>query len=60
VAKASIGAAEEFPEGKPYRVDAGPNTARKRARDTMAPLNNKNTNIHVPTNSPQGIPHSGY
>jgi hypothetical protein len=24
-----------------YRVDAGPNTARKRARDTMAPLNNK-------------------
>jgi hypothetical protein len=43
VAKASIGAAEEFPEGKPYRVDAGPNTARKRARDTMAPLNNKNT-----------------
>jgi hypothetical protein len=41
VAKASIGAAEEFPEGKPYRVDAGPNAARKRARDTMAPLNNK-------------------
>jgi hypothetical protein len=24
-----------------YRVDAGPNAARKRARDTMAPLNNK-------------------
>ena len=44
-----------------YRVDAGPNAARKRVRDTMAPLNNqKNTSIHVPTNSPQGIPHSGY
>jgi hypothetical protein len=27
--------------GDHYRVDAGPNTARKRARDTMAPLNNK-------------------
>jgi hypothetical protein len=26
---------------KPYRVDAGPNAARKRARDTMAPLNHK-------------------
>ena len=31
VAGASIGAVEEFPEGKPYRVDKGPNAARKRA-----------------------------
>ena len=52
VAKASIGAAEEFPEGKPYRVDAGPNTARKRARDTMAPLNNKTQTSTYPL-----IPH---
>ena len=42
VAEASIGAVEEFPEGKPYRVDKGPNAARKRARDTMAPLNYNN------------------
>ena len=41
VAEASIGAVKEFPEGKPYRVDEGPNAARKRARDTMALLNNK-------------------
>ena len=39
VAVASIGAVEEFPEGKPYRVDEGPNAARKRVRDTIAPLN---------------------
>ena len=41
VAEASIGAGKEFPEGKPYRVDKGLNAARKRARDTMAPLNNR-------------------
>jgi len=41
VAKTSTGAAEEFPEGKPYLVNAGSNEARKRMRDTMAPLNNK-------------------
>ena len=41
VAEASIGAVKEFPEGKPYRVDKGLNAARKRARDTMAPLNNR-------------------
>ena len=41
VAEASIGAVKEFPEGKPYRVDKGLNAARKRARDPMAPLNNK-------------------
>jgi hypothetical protein len=41
VAKTSTGAAEEFPEGKPYLVDAGPNEARKRMRDTMAPPNHK-------------------
>ena len=35
----SIGATKE-PEGKPYRVDAGPNAARKRARGTMAQLHN--------------------
>jgi hypothetical protein len=53
VAEASIGAAKEFefPEGKPYRVDTGPNAAKERVRENMAP---RNTNIHVPTgNSPQ-------
>jgi hypothetical protein len=40
VAGASIGAVEEFPEGKPYRVDKGPNAARKRARDTITQSTN--------------------
>ena len=55
VAEASIGAAKEFEsQGKPYRVDTGPNAAKARVRDTMAPLNHENTNNHVPTgNSPQ-------
>ena len=30
MAEASIGAVKEFPEGKPYRVDKGPNAARVR------------------------------
>ena len=56
VAEASIGAAKEFefPEGKPYRVDTGPNAAKERVRENMAPLNHENTNTYVPTgNSPQ-------
>ena len=35
-----------------YRVDAGPNAARKRARDIMAPLNNKTQTSTYPL-----IPH---
>jgi len=35
-----------------YRVDEGPNAARKRARDTMAPLNNKTQTSTYPL-----IPH---
>jgi hypothetical protein len=27
-------------------------------RDTMAPLYHTKYNVHVPTNSPQGIPHT--
>ena len=55
MAEASIGAAKEFefPEGKPYRVDTGPNAAKERVRENMAPLNHE---TQTPT-SPQGIPH---
>ena len=52
VAEASIGAVKEFPEGKPYRVDEGPNAARKRARDTMALLNNKTQKSTYPVGIP--------
>ena len=39
-----------------YRVDKGPNAARKRARDTIvAPLNN--TNLSTYPLIPTGIPH---
>jgi hypothetical protein len=38
--------------GHGYRVDAGPNAARKRARDTMAPLNNQTQTSTYPL-----IPH---
>jgi hypothetical protein len=40
VAEASIGAAKEFEgiPGKPYRVDTGPNAAKERVRENMAPL----------------------
>jgi hypothetical protein len=44
-AAASIGATKE-PEEKPYRVDAGPNAAMKRVRDTMAQLHNKQPRTH--------------
>ena len=49
MAEASIGAVKEFPEGKPYRVDKGPNAAGESKRATeqetpcMAPLNNNKT-----------------
>jgi hypothetical protein len=56
VAKTSTGAAEEFPEGKPYRVDAGPNAARKRAIDTMAPLNNQKQTSTYPLISHREFP----
>ena len=52
VAEASIGAGKEFPEGKPYRVDKGLNAARKRARDTMALLNNKTQKSTYPVGIP--------
>jgi hypothetical protein len=42
----------EHNEDAEYRVDEGPNAARKRARDTMAPLNNKNNTPTYPL-----IPH---
>ena len=42
----SIGATKE-PEEKPYRVDAGPNAARKRARGTMAQLHNKTQRLRT-------------
>ena len=55
MAEASIGAAKEFEgiPGKPYRVDTGPNAAKERVRENMAPLNHEK---QTPT-SPQGIPH---
>jgi hypothetical protein len=48
-------AANWFCSGHPvpaYRVDAGPNAARNRARDTMAPLNNRTQTSTYPL-----IPH---
>jgi len=42
----SIGATKE-PEEKPYRVDAGPNAARKRARGTMAQLYNQTQRLRT-------------
>ena len=61
VAGASIGAVEEFPEGKPYRVGKVPNAAKNRRREQETPSHHgsteqQNTTVHVPTN-PTGIPH---